>query len=280
MWDIPRIVLVKPPIDFQQKISFFLDSKTSQIEKLIAKDKQLINLLKERRVSIINKVVTKGLDDNIKMKDSWIGKIPESWEVRKFNPICYIKWRIGWQWLKQEEFIDEWPYLITWMDFKNWIIDWESVYHITEERYIEAPEIHLKINDVLITKDGTIWKLLFIDKLPWKASLNSHLLVLRDSDNKFIWKYLYYHLHSYLFKTHVELTKTWTTFYWISQESVWNYKILLPTDLVEQQKIVDFLDKETKKVDSHIKKIEKRIELYEEYKKSMIYNVVTGKVEV
>jgi type I restriction enzyme S subunit len=59
-----------PPLNIQNKISSFLDSKTSQIEKLIKKDKNLIELLKERRVSLINKAVTKGLDDNVKMKDS------------------------------------------------------------------------------------------------------------------------------------------------------------------------------------------------------------------
>jgi len=86
--DIKEVFLVLPYLQTQQKISSFLDSKTLQIEKLIEKDKKLIELLKERRVSLINKVVTKGLDDGGEMKDSWvewIGEIPEDWEVRKLK---------------------------------------------------------------------------------------------------------------------------------------------------------------------------------------------------
>ena len=83
-----------------------------------------------------------------------------------------MKGRIGWQGLKQSEFTTEGPYLITGMNFKDGKIRWDEVYHITEARYDEAPEIQLKAGDVLMTKDGTIGKLLYVDTLPDKASLN------------------------------------------------------------------------------------------------------------
>ena len=205
----------------QKAIAKFLDHKTKQIDTLIEKKQKQIELLKEQRTAVINQAVTKGLDPNVKMKDSgivWIGEIPEGWEIKKLKSICYMKGRIGWQGLKQAEFTEKGPYLITGMNFKEGKIRWDEVYHITEERYEEAPEIQLKVNDVLMTKDGTIGKLLFTDYLPDKTSLNSHLLVLRPLNNEFIPKYLYFILQSEYFKIHIELHKTGTTFYGITQE--------------------------------------------------------------
>lgn len=111
-----------------------------------------------------------------------------------------MKGRIGWQGLNQTEFTtnnDE-PYLITGMNFKNGAIRWDEVYHVSDERYEIAKEIQLKSGDVLMTKDGTIGKLLYVDYIPYphKASLNSHLLVFRPLNNSYNPKYLYYHLFS------------------------------------------------------------------------------------
>ena len=72
----------------QIAIAAFLDKKTTRIDALIEKDKKLIALLKEKRTALINHVVTKGLDPNVKLKDSgveWIGEIPEGWEVHKLK---------------------------------------------------------------------------------------------------------------------------------------------------------------------------------------------------
>lgn len=214
-------------------------------------------------------------------KDSgveWIGEIPEGWEVKKFSRISYMKGRIGWQGLKQTEFTSNPgdPYLITGMNFKDGVIDWPEVYHITEERYQEAPEIQLKDNDVLITKDGSIGKLLYIDKIPYphKASLNSHLLVLRPLDHEYYSKYLFYQLQSIIFKHHVELTKTGTTFFGITQEAMGQFKAVLPPN-PEQTAIASFLDRKTSEIDQLIANKEKLIALYEEEKTSIINRAVT-----
>lgn len=71
----------------------------------------------------------------------WIGEIPTHWSVQKLKYSSYIKGRIGWQNLRSNEFTDVGPYLITGMHFKNGSVDWNSCYHITEERYEMAPEI-------------------------------------------------------------------------------------------------------------------------------------------
>jgi type I restriction enzyme, S subunit len=212
-------------------------------------------------------------------KDSgleWIGMIPKHWNMDKFCRVSYMKGRIGWQGLKQSEFIDDHqlPYLITGMNFKDGIIRWEEVYHISEERYAEAPEIQLQKNDVLMTKDGTIGKLLYVDSLPNRASLNSHLLVFRPLKGEYIPRFLYYELQSEHFKNHVEHVKTGTTFYGITQEGTGQFKILLPP-LPEQSQISSFLDFKTRQIDDLISKKQKLIELLLEESTAMINQAVT-----
>lgn len=172
-----------------------------------------------------------------KYKQTEVGLIPSDWEVKIFKEVSYMKGRIGWQGLNQSEFtmnMDE-PFLITGMNFKDGEIRWNEVYHISEERFEIAKEIQLKQNDVLMTKDGTIGKILFVDFIPFphKASLNSHLLVFRPLKNAYFPKYLYYNLLSPYFLKHIELTKSGTTFFGVSQTSVGEYQIILPP-IVEQ----------------------------------------------
>ena len=200
--------------------------------------------------------------------------IPSHWQVKKLSQIAYMKGRIGWQGLKQSEFTDEGPYLITGMNFKDGIIRWDEVYHISEARYMEAPEIQLGVGDVLMTKDGSIGKLLFVDWLPDRASLNSHLLVLRPLKGEFVPKYLYYLLDSDLFQAHIELMKTGTTFFGISQEAVSRFKMLVPP-LAEQQAIAIYLDDKTRKIDTLIEKKQRLIELLKEQRTAIVNQAVT-----
>lgn len=177
-------------------------------------------------------------------KQTEIGEIPKDWEVKSFKEVSYMKGRIGWQGLNQTEFTmnSNEPFLITGMNFKNGAIRWDEVYHISEERYEIAKDIQLKDDDVLMTKDGTIGKLLYVENIPYpyKASLNSHLLVFRPLKNSYNPKYLYYNLLSPYFFKYIELTKSGTTFFGISQTSVGEYKIILPP-LAEQTAIATAL---------------------------------------
>ena len=291
---IGNINLPYPPLSEQTAIASFLDHKTSEIDQLIAAKEDLITKLEAQRKAIINEAVTgqaykTGLiptpdGKEVRFKDSgieWLGEIPEHWGFIPLKHISYMKGRIGWQGLKSDEFIEEGPFLITGMNFKNGKIRWEEVYHITEERYNEAPEIQLKGGDVLMTKDGTIGKLLFIDDIPFpgKASLNSHLLVLRPINEKYYAKYLYYLLDSFIFKRHIELTKTGTTFFGITQESVGNFFTLLP-EVSQQIAIVNFLDAKLEIFDVTIIALTESIRKLRQFKQSLISEAVTGKIDV
>jgi type I restriction enzyme S subunit len=177
-------------------------------------------------------------------KQTESGLIPKDWNIRTFKEVSYMKGRIGWQGLNQTEFTmnSNEPFLITGMNFKNGAIRWNEVYHISDERFEIAKDIQLKDDDVLMTKDGTIGKLLYVENIPYpyKASLNSHLLVFRPLKNTYNPKYLYYNLLSPYFFKHIELSKSGTTFFGISQTSVGEYKIILPP-ITEQTAIATAL---------------------------------------
>lgn len=261
----------------------YLDKKVSQVDDIISKQKILIEKYKSYKQSLITETVTKGLNKNVPMKDSgieWIGEIPSHWKVIKVKNTCYLKGRIGWQGLKTNEFIDDGPYLITGTDFRNGGIDWNTCVHITEDRYDEAIQIQIKEGDLLITKDGTIGKLAIVKNMPYKTSLNSGVLLIRCIKDLYINKFLYYVLSSGVFWKWYKINQTGnSTILHLYQEKFKEFQYALP-DLEEQQQIIYFLDKKCSVIDFAIAKKEQLIEKLEAYKKSLIYECVTGKREV
>jgi restriction endonuclease S subunit len=206
---------------------------------------------------------------------SIIGNIPKGWRIEPLKYNTYAKGRIGWQNLRSDEFIDEGPFLVTGMHFsKDQNIDWDSCFHISQDRFEVAPEIQLKLDDVLITKDGTIGKLAYIDYLPGPTTLNSHLLVLRPLNNSYIPKYLFYVLDSNIFEVYIKLNQSGTTFFGITQEAILNFPLIFPP-YEEQKNIARFLVRETLKLDTLIAKQQHLIELLQEKRQAIISHAVT-----
>lgn len=281
--DLKRIPHCLPPLKEQEQIVAYLDEKTAHIDKLLDISKRKIGLLKEQRASIINQVITKGLNPNTKMKNSgieWIGDIPEGWGVNKVGNNTYVKGRIGWKGLKSEDFLDEGPYLVTGTDFnKDGTINWANIYHVSNERYDEDPFIQLKDNDVLITKDGTIGKVVYVGNLLGKTCLNSGIFLTRPTNGQYISRYFFWVLNSNVFKVFVYFNSNGATIQHLYQNVFINFKFPLPP-LKEQEQIVAYLDEKTSIIDKSISIEERRIGLLKEYRQSIISQVVTGKIKV
>jgi type I restriction enzyme, S subunit len=194
---------------------------------------------------------------------------------QKLKYCCTLRGRIGWQNLRSEEFTEEGPYLITGMHFSNGDVDWERCFHITQERYAIDSNIHVYPGDLLITKDGSIGKLAYIDAIPGAACLNSHLLIIRPKRDGPSSRYLFYLLQSEQFQRFILEEQSGTTFYGISQESIENFPALLPCPNTEQDAIAKFLDYEIAKIDELIGKRERMVELLEEKRSSLTRQVVT-----
>jgi type I restriction enzyme S subunit len=214
-----------------------------------------------------------------KYKDSgveWLGEIPEHWEVIRIKFSTYVKGRVGWHGLNSKEFLYEGDfYLVTGTDFKNRTVNWESCYRITEERYEEDPYIHLQEKDILITKDGTIGKVVQVKNIPYKASVNSGVFVTRPLKNKhYKDDYMFYVLASNIFHEFINLQKSGTTISHLYQNVFENFQYPFPP-LDEQEKIAQFLDYKTKQIDELIKKKETLIEKLDEKRTSLISHAVT-----
>ena len=266
MYDVLHSYIPIPNIYVQENIANYLDKKVSKIDETIENNKRSIELLEEYKKSVINKSV--------------ISK--NNWKKVRIKNISYLKGRIGWQGLKTNDYKEEGPYLITGTDFENGKINWESCVHISEERYEEDSNIHINNDDLLITKDGTIGKLAIVEYMPYKATLNSGVMLIRINNEhlKYINKYLYYVLQSDIFKSWYESNqKGNATIKHLYQEQFYNFQFYLP-DIDEQKNIFNKLDNVIKIIDTVINYRQQIIEKLEEYKKSLIYEVVTGKKEV
>jgi type I restriction enzyme S subunit len=271
-----------PTIYEQIQISNYLDQKTFEIDSLIADKEKLIVLLEEQRQAIISETVTRGLDPNVSMKDSgveWIGEIPVEWELKKIKYTTYVKGRIGWQGLRSDEFIDEGPYLVTGTDFINGVVNWDTCYHISEERYYEAPPIQLKEGDLLITKDGTIGKIAIVKNKPDKSILNSGIFVTRILKREYITEYMYYILNSRIFERYIKYMELGSTIKHLYQETFNNFTYPTP-GLQEQLKIVEYLELKIMEIDRLIDDINKQIQKLKEYRQSLTFEVATGKIDV
>jgi len=267
-----------PPFSDQTFIANFLDSKTARIDTLIEKDKKLIGLLKEKRAALINHAVTKGLDPNVKMKDSgidWIGEMPEGWEVRKVSKSFDIIGSGTTPKSQEEIYYDKGD--ISWVitgDLNDGLLK-ETSKKITKEAIKDYSMLKMyPKNSLIIAMYGaTIGKIALLNI---EACTNQACCVLAKS-KIFETKYVFYlfianknNIISYSYGGGQPN---------ISQDVIKTLKIPIPPKS-EQKAIVEHLDKATARIDKTIKLIQKKIELLEEYKKSLIHHTVTGKIDV
>ncbi|RLD14250.1 MAG: restriction endonuclease subunit S [Caldiserica bacterium] len=281
--DFKGLVLftIPPNVKEQDSLISFLDKKTAKIDALIEKDKKLIALLKEKRTALINQVVTKGLDPNVKLKDSgieWIGKIPEGWEVHrqkflvsKINSGITPK---GGAEVYEEDGIP----LLRSQNIHFEGLRLNDVAFIPEEIHKTMLNSVVKNHDVLINITGaSIGRCTYVNGEFEKANVNQHVCIIRPK--KINYKYLTYFLISKHGQDQVFSIQMGSSREGLNFEQLGNFVISFPP-LPDQTAIANFLDKATSKIDKTIQKIEKKIKLLEEYKKSLIHHVVTGKVDV
>ena len=128
-------------------------------------------------------------------------------ETVKLGEYLYIKGRIGWKGLKKNEYLDNSEYrIINGETLTADGIDWSKAGYITEERYMESPEIMLQVNDILISKDGTIGKIGYVDKLDMPTTVASGIFVIRNEKPEIIdTKFIYHFLRSPYLKAFIEM---------------------------------------------------------------------------
>lgn len=272
-----------PPLSEQDAIVRYLDSATSEIDKAIAMQQKMIDLLNERKQIIIQNAVTKGLDENVEMKESgveFVNEIPHNWSTRRLKFSAWIRARLGWKGLKASEYVENgYPFLSA-FNIENDHMKWNNLNFINKYRYDESPEIKLKVGDLLLVKDGAgIGKCARIDELPYGESTANGSLAVITSYDMLDYRYLYYFMVSKSFKDHTELLINGMGVPHFTQGEM--KKIVMPVPpQAEQQQIVTYLDGEMEKFDSAITNCQRQITLLQERKQIIINEVVTGKVRV
>lgn len=209
------------------------------------------------------------------MKQTEIGLIPDDWEVKNINKECTIKARIGWQGLKSNEYLDFGDYvLITGTDFDNGFINWKSCNYVSEWRFKQDKNIQIKQGDVLITKDGTIGKVAFLDAIPMKGTLNSGVFVIRPkSYEKIDTVFLSLIFKSIWFDSFLEQITSGSTIVHLYQKDFVTFNFPIPPTLTEQQRIAKALSD----VDALISTTEKLIQKKKNIKQGTMQNLLTGK---
>jgi len=276
---VNNLQIFLPPLKEQEKIVEYLDEKTSYIDKLLDISKRKIGLLKEQRSSIINQVITKGLNPNAKMKHSgveWIGDIPEGWGVlplKYFGVITLGKMltpneKSGYQ-LK--------PYLrsINVQADKINLSDVKEMWFSNDE----LERLKLKRGDLLLNEGGDVGRTSVWENELEECYFQNSINRVQFNKEKDLYYYFYYLSQMFHFTGYYKLFVNTVSISHLTKEKLEAVKFIRPP-LKEQEQIVAYLDEKTSTIYKSISIEERRIVLLKEYRQSIISQVITGKIKV
>ena len=281
--DFKNIPFLIPPLDEQAKIADYLDTGCASLDAMLSKTRFSIEEYKKLKQAVITQAVTKGVRGERETKGSgveWIGEIPKKWNRCKLNSICtFINGDRSKNYPSPEDFQDIGIPFIGADSLNGFFVDTYSARHISPAKYASMGGLKITQGDILYTlrgstigknaianfNDGTIASSLvgIRVKSPFLAS-SSFLFYWLNSLNEFVQR---------------DLCINGSTAPNLSAENVAQFFIYIP-DITEQHEIADYLDAKCAEIDRLIAKKEQLVKELESYKKSLIYEVVTGKREV
>ena len=275
------VELLTPSMNEQKAIANFLDQKTAEIDDLIADKEKLVELLQEKRQVVISEAVTKGLNPNVRMKDSgieWIGEIPEHWEVTKLK---YITNQIIDGTHSTPQYIDDGIPFLRVTDITNSRgkpINLDEVKYISEEEHKELiKRCNPKKGDLLVSKNGTIGIPKVID-WDYEFSIFVSLCLIKVNKKVDVY-YCSYYFESNLIDTQIAFGGKTNTITNLHLDKIKEFIVLLPP--VEEQKVITkYINNKAGEIDLLINDIQLQIQKLKEYCQSLISEAVTGKIKV
>jgi type I restriction enzyme S subunit len=201
----------------------------------------------------------------------------KDWKMLNLGRCSILKARIGWQGLTTAEYLNSGNfYLVTGTDFVNGYIDWDNCVFVEKLRYDQDKYIQLRKDDIVVTKDGTIGKVAFIDKIIKPTTLNSGVFVLRPINKAYYPRYLYYVLMSEHFSSFLSKLTAGSTISHLYQKDFVHYEFPIPPTIEEQQAIATTLSD----MDAEIEALEKMKAKYQRIKQGMMQELLTGKTRL
>lgn len=279
-----RLLIVLPPLPEQQRIADFLDTKCGILDRTIDAVSRQIEDLEKYKKALITKTVTKGIckkgEPERAMKDSgveWIGEVPEEWNVKRLKYVL-DSIRNGASAASYEYEPDSFRYVrITDID-DNGNLKQTGKQYLPKEM---AKNFILNKKAVLIANTGSLGKAMLFDpdKEDEVCALNGHLIEAIANPNIISNEYLYFFIKSYNYINWVNRSYVQTTMQMLSAGRHKNLPVTVPP-LAEQQQIADYLNEKCKNIDNRVQKRRQQLEWLKEYKKSLIFDYVTGKKRV
>lgn len=275
---------VLPSLDEQQAIASYLDDRVSQIDLIIAEALASIEEYKEWKTSIIFEATTKGVHSDAKMKDTgipWIGTVPSHWRVTKTLHCLAMAITDG-PHTTPELFDSGIPFISAEaVSCGNGRIDFSHMRgYISQEFYEECCKKYIpQIDDVYMIKSGATTGRVAIVDTDKVFTIWSPLAVFRANRERILPMFLFYALQSDSYQKQVELGWTYGTQQNIGMRTLEALKICLPP-IDEQAEIVSYLEERCGTIDSLIKEKEAVISDLESFKRSLVYETVTGKRKV
>lgn len=274
---IDNSLLLVPPPFVQKEVGKYLDIKTEEIKKFINDKKKLISLLEEQKKIAIHKALSTPLSAGEKTKSSdidWLGDIPETWEVKRLKDVCFVNKKNH-----KDKYADD--FLIKYIEIEN--INNGLITKAPEEvLFSKSPSRARRIcekGDILISTVRTYLKAIAkIDLEDKNLVCSTGFAVLTPNEDVMLGEYLFYSVFNHYFIEKVCSLSDGVSYPAINEPVLSKIKIFLPP-LSAQKIILDYLKKETFKIDKAIHTVQQEIELIEEYKKSLIYQAVTGKIK-
>lgn len=270
--------MLYPSVGEQKDIADYLDTKCAQIDTIIAKEQSVIEKLQEYKKALITEAVTKGLNPNVNMKESgldWIGKVPETYSLIKlkflgeyFNGLTYSP--------DDLTDVDEGVLVLRSSNIKNGKLVLDDNVYVN----VDTPRYLVKKNDILIcSRNGSrnlVGKNILLSE-DIHAYFGAFMMIFRLNSEVYS-KWVYYVLNSNLFLAYLGSFFSST----INQLTGKDFgNIIIPIcDMEEAKQTTKYLDEKCSNIDSIILKKQFTIDKLIEYKKSLIYEVVTGKKEV
>lgn len=274
-----------PPPKEQKAIADYLDEKCGAIDKTIETEEKVIEKLKEYKQAIITETVTKGLDKSAPMKNSglsWIGQIPQHWGIATLDSLFSFGKGLG---ITKEDLTESGVPVISYGQVHS---KRNTGTHITDDLMRHVPETYLKSDpQSLVNKGDFIFadtsedvegagNCAFVDR-EMTLFAGYHSIILRNIHSDFVLgRYLSYLFNTLPWRTQIQARVTGIKVYSISKRILKEVTVMIPKQ-GEQQAIADYLDSKCAEIDKVIADKEQVIEKLTEYKKSLIYECVTGK---
>jgi type I restriction enzyme S subunit len=266
---INNFALPLPPIQEQKKIASYLDRETAKIDSLVAKQEQLIELLREKRQTVISHAVTKGLNPNAKMKDSgveWLGEVPKHWDMKKLKHSANL---VMGQSPPSENYSYEqigFPFLQGCAEFGH--------NHPKPKQFCREPAKISPRGAILVSVRAPVGRLNFANQ---EYGIGRGLCAVVPNPCLMDTNFTQYKLAGS--QDGLAIVSTGSTYDAVSVADVEGLIFPFPS-IEEQKKIATFLERETAKIDSLIERCETAIELLKERRIALISAAVTGKIDV